>query len=96
MNNAIIRSGTMGFTASGVLYDNRDRINLSGTFMPANGVNLAVSSIPILGKLLSNGRDNGLFGITYKLSGQRNNPKLEINPLSIVAPGVFNKVFEFR
>ncbi len=96
MRDAVIRSGTMGFTANGDVYDQKDRMNLSGTFMPANGVNLAVSAIPILGSLLSNGRDNALIGITYKLSGQRKNPKLEVNPLSIVAPGVFNRVFEFK
>ncbi len=96
INDAIIRSGTMGFTATGNVYDPKDRMSLKGTFMPANGVNLAVSAIPILGKLLSNGKDNALIGIAYRLSGQRKNPKLEVNPLSLVTPGVFNKVFEFR
>ena len=96
VQDAIIRSGTMGITMTGKLYDQRDRMNLTGTFMPANGVNIAMSAIPLLGQLFSNGRDNALIGITYKLSGSRKNPDLEVNPLSIITPGVFNKVFEFK
>lgn len=96
LREAVIRSGTMGITMNGQLYDENDRMNLNGTFMPANGVNMAVSAIPLLGQLFSNGRDNALIGITYRLSGSRKNPKLEVNPLSIVTPGVFNKVFEFK
>lgn len=95
VQDAVIRSGTMGLTAAGKVYDAKDRIALSGTFMPANSLNLAVSKIPILGQLLSNGRDNALIGISYSLQGMRKDPQLVINPLSIVTPGVFNRVFEF-
>ena len=96
LNDAIIRGAAMGISMNGTVYDPEDRMNISGTFMPANGLNLAVSSIPILGQLLSNGRDNGLIGVTYQLKGPRTNPELVVNPLSIVTPGVFNKVFEFK
>ncbi|MGI9352414.1 MAG: DUF3971 domain-containing protein [Rhizobiaceae bacterium] len=96
LNDAIIRGASMGISMNGTVYDPEDRMNISGTFMPANGLNLAVSSIPVLGKLLSNGRDNGLIGVTYQLKGPRTNPELVVNPLSIVTPGVFNKVFEFK
>ena len=96
LGNGILRSPVIGLTLEGALYDKKDRMNLSGTFMPANGINLAVSAIPILGQLFSNGRDNALIGITYQLRGPRENPELLVNPLSIVAPGIFNKVFEFK
>ena len=86
----------MGLTATGRVYDKNDNISLTGTFMPANEINLAVSNIPIIGQLLSNGRDEALIGITYRLTGPRHNPNLEVNPLSVVAPGVFRKIFEFR
>ncbi|EHS53329.1 hypothetical protein PDO_4287, partial [Rhizobium sp. PDO1-076] len=38
----------------------------------------------------------GLLGITFKLTGAVERPNLVINPLSIIAPGVFRQIFEFR
>ncbi len=80
----------------GELYNAKDTMNIKGIFMPANAVNLVVSSIPIIGKLFANGKDRALIGITYQLKGARSNPELYVNPLSIVTPGFFNKVFEFQ
>lgn len=96
LDDAIIRNNTIGLSMDGTLYNKQDRMSLSGTFMPANAVNLAVSAIPIIGKLFANGKDRALIGITYQLKGKRANPELYVNPLSIVTPGFFNKVFEFK
>jgi len=96
LQDAVLRSRQVGMSMNGVLYDSNDRMNITGTYMPANAVNLALSNIPILSQLFSNGRDNALIGITYQLKGRRDNPELVINPLSVVAPGIFNKVFEFK
>ena len=94
--DAIVRSPTMGLTASGTVFDNKENMDLTGTFMPANNINRVVAVIPLLGQILSNGKDQGLIGITYRLTGPSEDPRLEINPLSIVAPGVFKRIFEFR
>ncbi len=96
LDDAIIRNNAIGLSMNGTLYNKEDRMNLSGTFMPANAVNLAVSAIPIIGRFFANGKDRALIGITYQLKGRRANPELYVNPLSIVTPGFFNKVFEFR
>jgi len=96
VKDAIIRSSVIGLSLDGLVYNKQDYMKLSGTFMPANSVNLAVSAIPILGRLFANGKDRALIGITYQLSGPRSNPELLVNPLSIVTPGFFNRVFEFR
>ena len=49
-----------------------------------------------IGLLLGNGRDRGLLGVTFKLEGDADSPDVSINPLSIVAPGIFRSIFEFR
>ncbi len=94
VKDGVIRGTSVGLTYAGDVYDAKDRIDLIGTFMPAQGLNMAVSAIPIIGQILSNGNDSGLIGITYRLQGPRTNPKIILNPLSVVAPGIFNKVFE--
>ena len=47
-------------------------------------------------KQSGNGRDRGLIGITFRLTGKTSSPLLEVNPLSVIAPGVFRSIFEFR
>ncbi len=96
VNDGIVRSATIGLSYAGQIYDAKDRINLRGTFMPANPLDIAVSVIPLLGQLFSNGKDNALIGIKYQLKGPRKNPILQLNPVSAVTPGVFNKVFELE
>lgn len=46
--------------------------------------------------LLGNGRDRGLIGVTYRLRGKASKPDLDINPLSVIAPGIFRSIFEYR
>lgn len=96
LKDAIIRNAVIGLSMDGELYNAKDTMNIKGTFMPANAVNLAVSTIPIIGRFFANGKDRALLGITYQLKGARSNPELYVNPLSIVTPGFFNKVFEFQ
>ena len=96
LNDAVIRNASIGLSMEGTLYNQRDTMNIKGTFMPANSVNLAVSAIPIIGRFFANGKDRALIGVTYQLKGARTNPELYFNPLSIVTPGFFNKVFEFK
>ncbi len=84
----------IGLTYDGTVFDANNRMNVQGTFMPAFGLSRMVSAIPFVGQLLSNGKDSGLIGINYHLSGPIGTPKLVLNPLSVVAPGVFKKVFQ--
>ena len=63
--------------------------------MPAYGLNSIFGEIPVLGAFLGNGRDGGLIGLTYRLRGDVKAPQLEVNPLSVIAPGIFRSIFEF-
>lgn len=94
--NGIFNSSQMGFTFDGMVYDKSNRMDLTGTFLPAIGLSRAIGAIPLVGELLGNGRDSGLLGVTFRLRGPARSPNIEINPMSLVAPGVFRKVFEFR
>ena len=71
-------------------------MDMTCTFMPAYGLNRIFGEIPIIGVLLGNGRDRGLLGVTFKLKGDADSPEVQINPLSVIAPGIFRSIFEFR
>lgn len=96
IDDAALRGPTLGATASGSVNLPGGRIALSGTFIPAFGLNNIAGSIPLLGIILGGGRDEGLVGITYKLFGPLESPKLSMNPMSAIAPGIFRKIFEYN
>ena len=96
LERGVIRGAEIGATFQGMLYDANGRISMTGTFMPAYGINRMFGEIPLIGQILGNGRERGLFGITYKLTGDAKNPQLQVNPISAIAPGIFRSIFEFR
>ncbi|WP_411035839.1 DUF3971 domain-containing protein [Shinella sp. BYT-45] len=94
--NGVVRGETVGATFQGTVRDANGQTDMTGTFMPAYGLNRLFAELPLIGILLGNGNDRGLIGITFKLSGAFDKPRLTINPLSIIAPGVFRNIFEFQ
>lgn len=96
LENGVVRGETVGATFQGVVRDANGQTEMTGTFMPAYGLNRLFAELPLIGVILGNGNDRGLIGITFKLSGPLEKPRLTINPLSIIAPGVFRNIFEFQ
>ena len=96
IDGGVLRGPMVGATFQGTLYDARGNIDMTGTFMPAYGLNRLFAELPIIGIILGNGRDRGLIGVTFKLEGKAAKPQLQINPLSVIAPGIFRSIFEFQ
>jgi hypothetical protein len=96
VNDGVINNAQIGFTFDGLVYDKDSNMELSGTFLPAIGLSRAIGFIPLVGEILGDGRETGLIGVTYRLRGPASNPAIEINPVSMVAPGVFRRIFEYQ
>ncbi len=94
--DGVVRGGSIGATFQGTVFDRSGNMLVTGTFMPAYGINRLFGEIPLLGVILGNGRDRGLIGITFRLHGKTANPQVSVNPLSVIAPGIFRKIFEFQ
>lgn len=96
VKDGIVRGTQIGAAFSGILYDKQDNTDMAGTFMPAYALNRFFGEIPILGALLGNGKDKALLGITFRVSGNSSDPRVQVNPLSVIAPGIFRAIFEFN
>jgi len=96
IENGVVRGDQVGAVFQGIVRDPRGRMDMTGTFMPAYGLNRLFAELPLIGIILGNGTDRGLIGITFKLTGKLEAPDLIVNPLSIIAPGVFRNIFEFQ
>jgi hypothetical protein len=90
---ASIVGSQVGFTLSGWVDFSRDRADITGTFVPAYGLNNAFAQVPLFGPLLGGGRNEGLFAVNFRVTGQATAPTLTVNPLSAIAPGFLRKLF---
>ena len=96
IDDAALRGPMLGATGSGTINLPGKAMAISGTFIPAFGLNNIAGAIPLIGGILGGGRDEGLVGITYKLFGPLDDPKLNMNPISAIAPGIFRRIFEYN
>jgi hypothetical protein len=95
IGESIVKGNELGATAEGVIRKTDGAIDITGTIIPAYGINAAVGDIPLVGDILTGGNDEGVFGLTYALGGTMAKPKFQINPVSAIAPGILRRFFDF-
>ena len=96
-NLLVIKDGrtsgsSLGLTFEGVNDMGAETIDISGTVIPLSGVNKVIGDIPLIGDILTGGSAGGLFAATYTMSGPSKDPKVIVNPLSVLTPGIFRKM----
>lgn len=82
----------MGITAKGTYYSKYQEYNLNGLIAPAYGLNTFIGSIPVVGNLLS-GKDGTVFAANYSITGDVDDPIIDINPLSALSPNSLKEIF---
>ncbi|MEJ0024166.1 MAG: DUF3971 domain-containing protein [Alphaproteobacteria bacterium] len=85
---------SLGITAKGDVNLSSGALNIDGVLVPSYGLNSFLGNLPILGDLLVSRRGEGIFGITYSVHGDSNNPRVGVNPLSAITPGILRRIFE--
>ena len=94
LSSARASGPSLGFTATGKVYNRQDYIDLEGTIIPAYALNSAFGYIPLVGNLFTGGeKGGGVFAANYRLNGLMENPKVLVNPLSALTPGFLRNVF---
>ena len=84
----------IGLTAEGSVDLDADAVSVNGTVVPAYSVNRVLGAIPLLGDILTGGEGEGVFAVTYGVSGPIENLDVSVNPLSVLAPGFLRNLFE--
>lgn len=76
---------SLGVSMAGIYETGSKRLKLQGVVSPIyllNGI----------GSFLTR-KGEGLFGFNYKIRGTADAPKISVNPLSILTPGMFREIF---
>jgi len=92
VKNAKSAGASLGITAEGMIDLNDGTMDLSGTVVPANVLNSMFSDIPLIGNLL--GGDGGIIATNYSVKGKYENPRVSVNPLSMLTPGFTRNFFD--
>ena len=94
IGDALVRGPELGASAQGHIRKADGNMDIGGTIIPAYALNAALSEVPLLGDLLTGGKGEGIFGLTYALKGSRRDPQFLFNPVSAIAPGIFRRLFD--
>ena len=95
IREGIVKGPMIGATTEGYIDYLKDDVRMRGTFVPFYGLNNMFGQIPMFGLFLGGGNNEGLVGLTYEVVGPPGAPVLRVNPISVVAPGLMRKFFEF-
>ncbi|MFY0632299.1 MAG: hypothetical protein JXQ91_00680 [Vannielia sp.] len=76
---------SVGISMAGVYDMNRDYMQIQGVFSPIYVLNG-------IGRIISK-KGEGFFGFNYKMTGPTSGPKVSVNPLSVLTPGIFREIF---
>lgn len=95
LHDSYVSGELLGATMRGKIDFQNEEVRLAGTYIPLYGLNAAVGAVPVLGEILVGRRGEGMLGITFGIYGKLSSPEVLVNPMSLVAPGVFRQIFEF-
>jgi len=85
---------SIGISGEGYLDRRSNKMDLRGAVAPVYGINGVLNSIPVLGDLLTGKKGEGILGVTYEASGSIDEPRITVNPLAMLTPGIFRRIFE--
>ncbi len=89
--DGVARGNAMGVTATGAINRTEDTLNIGGDIAVAGIFSNTIGAIPGINLLLG----DGLFGVTYRMTGPVDDPDVNVNPLSVIAPGFLRKALLF-
>jgi len=93
IKNGRTNGQSIGLTTQGFVDLGNDTARLGGVVVPAFALNNLLSNVPLLGPLLTGGKDGGVFAIAYQLYGPLDDLKTNINMMSAVTPGALRDLF---
>lgn len=92
--NAKTHGPSIGMTAEGTVTLPKFMFDLEGTVVPSYMLNTVVGKVPLIGDMLTGGKDQGVFAARYSVKGTEKEPDVSVNPLSILTPGFLRGLFD--
>jgi hypothetical protein len=94
IGDSLLKGPELGAAVQGVIRKRDGALDIGGTIIPAYSLNSALGELPLLGELLTGGKGQGVFGLTFALRGTLQQPRFIANPVSALAPGFLRRIFD--
>jgi hypothetical protein len=84
----------LGLTAEGTITYPSGAMDIQGTLVPSYTLNHVLGKVPLLGRIFTGGEGQGVFAASFSVKGTQADPKVSVNPLSILTPGFLRGLFD--
>ncbi len=91
--DALLIASNLAVRTSGDVDLDAERLDLQGSLAPVQGVNRFIGSLPLIGALLQGSKKAGAFALSFTVRGPWRDPRVDVNPLSVVTPGLLQDLF---
>lgn len=96
LDGATAKGTLLAVKLEGTVDENAGDVDIVGVISPAYALTGILSSIPLIGDILSGGKDEGVLAMTFKVAGPIDAPRFTVNPLALLAPGILRNIFTGR
>lgn len=96
LGETVATSPRLAVKVEGTVNEETGALDLVGVISPAYAISGFLDNIPVLGRILTGGRGEGILAMTFSVQGTTENPRIGVNPLSILTPGILRSVFSGR
>jgi hypothetical protein len=93
IRDALMAGSSIGISANGSIDRKQNKIRIEGTAVPAYSLNQFIGAIPLLGAIITGGRNEGIVAADFTVAGPTDSPEVRVNPLSALAPGLLRRFF---
>ena len=94
LQDGVMSGLSLGLTLRGRIDPNAEQVELNGTLVPSYILNSLLGNVPLLGDLIVGREGEGIFGVTFLISGPVEDTDITANPLSVLTPGIFRRLTE--
>lgn len=84
---------SVGMNVDGKVDMDTGETNVNGTIVPFSLVNRVLGSIPLIGDVITGGKNQGVLAVAYSITGPISNPTVSVNPVSLLTPGFLRNLF---
>ncbi|EEH12250.1 YhdP family protein, partial [Wolbachia endosymbiont of Muscidifurax uniraptor] len=87
-----LEGAELGISTGGKLDIKDYKFQVAGQVIPAYSINKSLLKIPIIGKLLTGGKNRGIVSIDYKASGDDKNNNVSVDLISSLTPNLLKRL----